>query len=65
VVEVDETDGGGSMGNVIFDMSMSLDGFVKGASSNSRQRCSPNRLPSQCHRRPGCLVPGAEGQFWD
>jgi NAD(P)H-binding len=58
VVEVDETDGGGSMGNVIFDMSMSLDGFVKGASSNSRQRCSPNRLPSQCHRRPGCLVSG-------
>jgi len=25
-------------------------------SVNSRQRSSPNCLPSQCHKRPGCLV---------
>ena len=31
VVEVDETNGGGFMGMAIFDMSMSLDGFMRGA----------------------------------
>jgi dihydrofolate reductase len=37
VVEFDETDGGGSMGKVIFDMSMSLDGFVKASNATPEQ----------------------------
>ncbi len=53
------------MTKLIFDMSMSLDGFVKGASSNSRQRSSSNHLPSQCHRRPRLSRLWAESQFWD
>jgi len=37
VVEVDETNGGGSMGKVIFDMSVSLDGFVKASNATPEQ----------------------------
>ena len=27
-----------------------------GASADGRQRTSPDRLPSRCHKRPGCVV---------
>ncbi len=57
VVEVDERNGGGFMRNVIFDMSVSLDGFAKGATSNSRQRdLLPTVFPPNVTDGRVCLV---------
>lgn len=51
------------MGKVVFDMSMSLDGFVKGTSADSRRRSSPDRPPmSQLAGQSRLQV---ESQFWD